>query len=304
VVQNGERVRRLTRHGDERWVDIYAAPLLARDGTAIGIAGQMVDVTERVRIEAQLAQAQKMGAVGLLASGIAHDFNNTLTAAGGYAELIQGNSEGSVREDATTLIEVVDRGRQLTRQLLDFARRGDGAAGLVDLRHVVVRIEPLIRRLIGSSIAVELSLAVDALMASIQVGQLEQALINLAINARDAMPEGGRLRIIVDVAGSQARILTGDGVSTIVAVGRDRPAREDDLEITVTDDGIGIPAAVLASVFAPFFTTKPVGAGTGLGLAMVRGFVEAAGGGLIVTSAVGQGTTFTIRLPRCLDNTG
>jgi PAS domain S-box-containing protein len=303
-VQNGERVRRLTKDGEERWVDIYAAPLLARDGTAIGIAGQMVDVTERVRIEAQLAQAQKMGAVGLLASGIAHDFNNTLTAAGGYAELIRGSSEGSVREDATTLIEVVDRGRQLTRQLLDFARRGDGAAGLVDLRHVIVGIEPLIRRLIGSSIAVELSLAGEALNASIQVGQLEQALINLAINARDAMPEGGRLRIIVDVAGSQPRILTGDGVSSIVAVERDRPAREDDLEITVSDDGIGIPATVLASVFEPFFTTKPVGAGTGLGLAMVRGFVEAAGGGLVVTSAVGQGTTFTIRLPRCRDDVG
>src|SRR4029077_21155642 len=113
----------------------------------------------------------------------AHDFNNTLTAAGGYAELIRSSTNGAVRDDATTLIEVVDRGRQLTRQLLDFARRGDGAAGLVDLRHVVVGIEPLIRPLIGGTIAVELSLASEPLSARIQVGQLEQSLINLAINA-------------------------------------------------------------------------------------------------------------------------
>jgi PAS domain S-box-containing protein len=295
---NGDRVRRLTKSGEERWVDIYAAPLLDRDGNAIGIAGQLVDVTERVLIEEQLAQAQKMGAVGLLASGIAHDFNNTLTAAGGYAELIRSGSVGTVRDDATTLIEVVDRGRQLTRQLLDFARRGDGAAGPVDVRQVIVGIEPLIRRLIGSSIAVELSLAGEPLTASIQVGQLEQSLVNLAINARDAMPDGGRLRIGVDTVAPERPPARDADRASIVVVGRDRPARIDDLEITVSDGGCGIPEIVLASVFEPFFTTKPIGMGTGLGLAMVRGFVEAANGSLEVSSAVGVGTTFTIRLPR------
>ena len=307
---NGDRVRRLTKDGDERWVDIYAAPLLDRDGEAIGIAGQMVDVTDRVRIEAQLTRAQKMGAVGLLVSGIAHDFNNTLTAAGGYAELIRSSSDGPVRDDATTLIEVIDRGRELTRQLLDFARRGDGEAGLVDLRHVVAGVEPLIRRLIGNTIAVELSLSGEPLSASVQVGQLEQSLINLAINARDAMPDGGVLRIAVDMAGARGWSAAEGGTAaadwqlaakdleTIVAVGCERPGHSDDLEITVTDNGVGIPTTVLASVFEPFFTTKPVGAGTGLGLAMVRGFVEAAGGALIVTSRVGLGTSFTIRLPR------
>ena len=295
---NGDRVRRLTKDGDERWVDIYAAPLLDRDGEAIGIAGQLVDVTDRVRIEAQLTQAQKMGAVGLLASGIAHDFNNTLTAAGGYAELIRSSTDGHVRDDATTLIEVVDRGRQLTRQLLDFARRGDGAAGLVDLRQVIVGIEPLIRRLIGGEIAVELSLAGEPLSASVQVGQLEQSLINLAINARDAMPDGGVLRIAVERAGARGGPPAGPDCQTIVAVGHVRPDSPDDIEITVADNGVGIPPNVLASVFEPFFTTKPVGSGTGLGLAMVRGFVEAAGGALIVTSDVGVGTSFTIRLTR------
>jgi len=298
----GERVRRLTKDGDERWVDIYAAPLVGRDGSAIGIAGQMVDVTDRVRMEAQLAQAQKMGAVGLLASGIAHDFNNTLAAAAGYAELIQGNSDGPVRDDATTLIEVVGRGRELTRRLLDFARASDRAAVVVDLRDVVIGIEPLIRRLIGSTTAVELTLGTEPLMASVQVGQLEQSLINLAINGRDAMPGGGRLRIAVDRAGTQAGRPAGEDVTTIVAVGRpdsrpdSRPA--DDLEITVSDHGVGIPATVVGGICEPFFTTKPVGAGTGLGLAMVRGFVETAGGSLIVTSGQGVGTDVTIRLPQ------
>ena len=295
---NGERVRRLTKDGDERWVDIYAAPLLDHDGTAIGIAGQMVDVTDRVRMEAQLTQAQKMGAVGLLASGIAHDFNNTLTAAGGYAELIRSGSEGAVRDDATTLIEVVDRGRQLTRQLLDFARRGDGEPGQVDVRDVVIGIEPLIRRLIGSNVIVELSLGGEPLHASIQVGQLEQSLINLAINARDAMPGGGRLRITADTVAPDDQPRAAEGALTIVAVGRDRRRRPDDIEIIVADAGAGIPPKVIANIFEPFYTTKPAGVGTGLGLAMVRGFVETAGGSLTVSSGPGKGTAFAIRLPR------
>jgi PAS domain S-box-containing protein len=310
-VTNGDRVRRLTKDGDERWVDIYAAPLLDHDGSAIGIAGQMVDVTDRVRMEAQLLQAQKMGAVGLLASGIAHDFNNTLTATRGYAELIRNNAYGPIRTDVTTLIEVVDRGRQLTRQLLDFARRSDGEPGEVDVRDVVTGIEPLIRRTIGGAIKVEVSLAAGPLPASIHVGQLEQSLLNLAINARDAMPGGGRLRItagtpavaveevaVSDAPGADPAQARMDALATVVAVGRDRSARPDDIEIVVADNGVGIPESVMVSVFEPFFTTKPVGVGTGLGLAMVRGFVEAAGGALIVTSEVGVGTSFTIRLPR------
>jgi len=295
---SGDRVRRLTKDGGERWVDIYAAPLLDHDGTPIGIAGQMVDVTDRVRMEAQLTQAQKMGAVGLLASGIAHDFNNTLTAAAGYAELIRSNSDGVIREDATTLMEVVDRGRQLTRQLLDFARRGDGEPGHVDIRDVVIGIEPLIRRLIGGSVTVELSLASEPLYASVHTGQLEQSLVNLAINARDAMPGGGRLLITVDIAGPDHRAQPDEGNVTVVAVGRDRRRRPDDLEIIVVDTGAGIPPSMIANVFEPFFTTKPFGVGTGLGLAMVRGFVETTGGSLTVTSGPGKGTSFAIRMPR------
>ena len=295
---NGERVRRLTKNGEERWVDIYAAPLVGPDGTAIGIAGQLVDVTERIRIEADLLQAQKMGAVGLLASGIAHDFNNTLTGARGFAEVIRGSTTGRVRGDVLTLIEALDRGRLLTRQLLDLARRGDGARRTVDVRQAVIGVEPLIRRLIGDSVEVELDLLRDPLHVNVQIDQLEQALINLAINGRDAMPDGGRLRIAVGAVATQPTDVSGEEAHTIIAVGADRPARTDDVEIRVSDDGVGIEPMILASVFEPFFTTKPVGSGTGLGLAMVRGFVETAEGSLTVTSRVGIGTTFSIRLPR------
>jgi two-component system cell cycle sensor histidine kinase/response regulator CckA len=278
TVQNGERVRRLTKTGEERWIDIYAAAIEDRQGRPIGIAGQLVDVTERVKLDAQLLQAQKMGAVGLLASSIAHDFNNTLTAALGFAELIAARTTGAVREDANTIVEVVERGRQLTRQLLDFSRRDEAAVLVVDLRHTVKGIEPLIRRLIGPTIEITVVLPKAPVPARLDPGQLEQAVINLAVNARDAMPAGGRLEI------------------AIASWTTTRPAGRWS-EIRVTDTGVGIPEAILDSIFEPFFTTKPVGSGTGLGLAMVRSFAEDAGGRLAVESTVGQGTTFRILLP-------
>lgn len=303
-VVEGERVRRLTKDGQERWIDIYAAPLTGRDGVAIGVAGQMIDVTERLRIEAQLAQAQKMGAVGLLVSGIAHDFNNTLAAAGGYAELIAEESDGAVHEDARALMAILNQGRRLTRQLLDFARQGDGERTVVDLAAVVSGIEPLIGRLIAAPTTIHLSLPREPLTARVQVGQLEQALVNLAVNARDAMPDGGRLTIVVRPAPLRPAFVDGDGLEpgdpTRVIVAP--PGRLDSAglgaEIFVSDEGCGMDPAMLASVFEPFYTTKPAGHGTGLGLAMVRGFVESAEGGLTVRSTPGRGTTFTIWLPR------
>jgi two-component system cell cycle sensor histidine kinase/response regulator CckA len=269
---NGERVRRLTKSGEERWIDIYAARLVDDDGQPIGVAGQLVDVTERVRLEAELLQAQKMAAVGLLASGIAHDFSNTLTAAGGFAELIRDQSEGQVAADAAAIVDAVERGRALTRQLLGFARGADSIDGVVDVRDVVARLEGLIRRLVGESVVVELRLAEEPVHTRVQVAQLEHALINLAVNARDAMPRGGVLTICV-------RRLVDEAV------------------IEVADTGVGIPASNLAAIFEPFFTTKPVGQGTGLGLAMVRGFVENAAGRLSVRSDPGQGATFSMWLP-------
>jgi PAS domain S-box-containing protein len=277
-VTSGERVRRLTKDGEERWIDIYAAPLRDRRGRPIGVAGQLVDVTERVQLEAQLLQAQKMEAIGLLASGLAHDFNNTLTVAGGFAELIRAEStDDQVRTDAAEILAVVERSRELTRRLLAVGRQSADEACPVDVSGVVVDLAPLLRQLLGSAVHVDLDLPERPLVSRIEASQLEQALINLAVNARDAMPDGGRLTIGVDEG-------TGADGEAIV-------------EITVRDTGTGIPAEVVERIFEPFYTTKPAGEGSGLGLSMVSGFAARAGGEVTVESTPGRGTSFVIRLP-------
>jgi PAS domain S-box-containing protein len=284
-VTTGDRVRRITKDGQERWIDIYAAPLRDRKGRAIGVAGQLVDVTERVQLEAQLLQAQKMEAIGLLASGLAHDFNNTLTVAAGFAELIKAeSSDTQVRSDAEAIVEVVEKSRELTRRLLAVGRTSDGPPCPVDVRDVVVDLAPLLRQTIGSTVEVDLDLPERPMVARIDAGQLEQALINLAVNARDAMPDGGQLTI---------------SVRRVPAV-----ARADEtpiVELVVRDSGTGIPAAVLDKIFEPFFTTKPAGTGSGLGLSMVSGFAARAGGEVTVESAPGRGTAVAIRLPEVVD---
>jgi PAS domain S-box-containing protein len=277
-VTTGERVRRMTKDGEARWIDIYAAPLRDRRGRPIGVAGQLVDVTERVQLEAQLLQAQKMEAIGLLASGLAHDFNNTLTVAGGFAELIRAeSSDDQVRADAAEILTVVERSRELTRRLLAVGRQSADEACPVDVRDVVSDLAPLLRQLLGAGFEVELDLPDRPMVARIEASQLEQALINLAVNARDAMPEGGLLTIGV-AEGSGA-----DG--------------EPLVEVLVRDTGTGIAPDVLERIFEPFYTTKEAGQGSGLGLSMVSGFAARAGGEVTVESTPGRGTTFAIRLP-------
>jgi PAS domain S-box-containing protein len=273
----GDRVRRLTKSGDMRWIDIYAAPLRNRAGQPIGVVGQLIDVTDRVELEAQLLQAQKMEVVGMLASGLAHDFSNTLAVASGFATLIEETStEPQIRSDARAILDVVERARGVSRQLLSFARGSDKSSGPVDIRGVVEGILPLLRQLMGPAIHIETQLADEPLIARVDAGQLEQALINLAINARDAMHLGGRLTIAVGPIGRRG--------STI--------------EIAVHDSGVGIEPEVQAHMFEPFFTTKQLGKGSGLGLSMVRGFAASAGGDVAVDSTPGRGSTFSIRLPR------
>ena len=273
----GDRVRRLTKSGDMRWIDIYAAPLRNRAGQPIGVVGQLIDVTDRVELEARLLQAQKMEVVGLLASGLAHDFSNTLAVAGGFATLIaEASTEPEIRSDARAILDVVERARGVSRQLLSFARGSDKSSGPVDIRHVVEGILPLLRQLIGPAIRIDTQLPDEPMIARIDAGQLDQALINLAINARDAMLGGGRLVIAVS------------------SIGR----RGSTIEIAVYDSGVGIAPEVQARMFEPFFTTKELGKGSGLGLSMVRGFAAGAGGDVAVDSTVGRGSTFSIRLPR------
>jgi PAS domain S-box-containing protein len=284
-VTNGDRVRRATRDGTERWVDIYAAPLRDQLGRSIGIAAQLVDVSERVELEAQLLQAQKMEAIGLLASGIAHDFNNTLTAAGGFAALIELNaSEDEVRSDAREIVRAVDRARQLTGKLLAFGRVSESAVRTVDARTVVDGLAPLLRQLIGPETEIVVELATNPAYIRIDPGQLEQVLINLSINARDAMPGGGRLTLVV-------RPAVGSPIDPRSVELPDR------VEIAVSDTGTGVPEEIRGRIFEPFFTTKGHGFGSGLGLAMVKGCVASAGGEVRVESVIDRGTTFTIRLP-------
>jgi PAS domain S-box-containing protein len=291
-VASGDRVRRLTKDGEERWIDIYAAPLRDRRGTTIGIAGQLVDVTERVQLEAQLLHAQKMEAIGLLASGLAHDFNNTLTVAGGFAELIKAETaDADVATDAAAIIEVVEKARELTQRLLEVARDTSRPSEPVDVCGVVVELAPLLRQLLGGTIEVELELPDRPMVACLDTCQLEQALINLAVNARDAMPDGGT--ITIGVRATDAAIGAAGGSAAAASPGAL-------VEIFVRDTGTGIAADILEQVFEPFFTTKATGKGSGLGLAMVSGFAARTGGEVTVASELGVGTTFAIRLPEVL----
>ena len=276
----GDRVRRLTKSGETRWIDIYAAPLQDRAGRPIGVVGQLIDVTDRVDLEAQLLEAQKMAVVGLLASGLAHDFNNTLAVAGGFATLIEETSTDSeIQADARAILDVVERASGVLRQLLSFARPAENSSRPVDVRLVVEGLLPLLRQLIGPEIRIDTELADEPMIARLDPGQLDQALINLAVNARDAMPRGGRLTIAV------------------TPVGR----RGSSIEIAVRDSGSGIPPEIQARMFEPLFTTKEPGDGSGLGLSMVRGFAAGAGGDVAVESTLGRGSTFSIRLPRVIE---
>jgi signal transduction histidine kinase len=230
--------------------------------------------TERTHLQAQLLQAQKMEAIGQLASGLAHDFNNTLMAIDGYAGLINAEAVSpNLRAYAEGVAKGVERGTEITRQLLALARPTDSAVGHVDIRPVVTGIVPLIRRVLGSGIVIGLDVPDRPIIARIDACQLEHALINLSINARDAMPGGGRMAVSVAAA-------------------------QDFVEIKVRDTGSGIRAEHLDRIFEPFFTTKSDGRGSGLGLAMVSRFAAQAGGEVTVESAPGVGTTVAIRLPR------
>jgi PAS domain S-box-containing protein len=224
------------------------------------------------RSEQQLRQSQKMEAVGRLAGGIAHDFNNLLTAIGGYTELLLDKLPPEQRDDAEQIRHAADRAAALTKQLLAFTRRQVVQRESLDLNDVVRDMDRLLRRLIGAGVEVVSVLAPEPVQVEADRSQLEQVIVNLVLNARDAMPGGGKLVIATSHEG-------------------------DWVELRVEDTGVGIEESVRPHVFEPFFTTKEPGRGTGLGLATVLGIVEQQGGRIELETAVGEGTTFRLRLP-------
>ena len=267
-------------------VEIAINPVETPDG--LEIYATLVDTTERRRIEAELLQAAKMDSIGRLAGGIAHDFNNLLTAIIGYGRIATEDlpPDSAARADVEQMLQAADRAADLTRQLLGFARKTVLAPATHDLNGIVTALEPFLRRLLGEQIALVTHLGTGTGHIRVDRSQIDQILVNLAVNARDAMPAGGTLVV-------ETSAIDGEDVDAALGLTGDRLAL-----LTVGDSGVGMSAEVLARVFEPFYTTKPFGEGTGLGLATTWGIVRQSGGAITVDSEPGAGSTFRIYFPQ------
>ena len=275
--------------GDRREVSINAQPIADEQGARLGAVLSMDDVTERRATEEQLRQATKMEAVGQLTGGLAHDFNNLLSIVIGNLDLLESavRDDPDAREQVETALSASLKGAEMTRQLLAFSRRQPLSTGAVGVNDLVRGMEPLLRQTAGETVSLVLHLQEDMPAARVDRGQLESALLNLGINARDAMREGGRLTVETKLcpldeqyAAENPGVTPGDYVL-----------------LAVSDTGMGIAPEHLGRVFEPFFTTKEVGAGSGLGLSMIYGFAKQSGGHLKIYSEVGHGTTVRLYLP-------
>ncbi|HEX6852107.1 MAG TPA: PAS domain S-box protein [Candidatus Polarisedimenticolaceae bacterium] len=265
-------------------LETSGVPLFSETGQLTGFHGVDRDVTDRKRLELQFLQAQRLEAVGRLAGGIAHDFNNLLTVILGFNELASTSAAAEaspeLRQRLGEIRKASERAASLVRKILAFSRRQVVELRVVDLHAGLNELAPMLRRLLGEDVTLALRFTSRPALVKADPTQIEQVVVNLAVNARDAMPEGGTLSIeteIVDLDG-------GAGSSECV-------------RLTVADTGTGMPPEVLGKIFEPFFTTKPLGVGTGLGLSTVYGLVRQLEGDILVESRPGAGTTFTIHLP-------
>ena len=282
------RAEFVPRKGSPVPVDVHARVLVG-DGQVVGVTAIARDLSERERLETELRQAQKMEAVGRLATGIAHDFNNIITVLLGYSdELIEEAAPNTTLHAAAIEVRrAADRASALTQQLLAFSRRQALVAQTVELNTVLEHMQDLIRRLIGPEIHLRLSLQPGLSTISADAQQIGQVMMNLVVNARDAMPGGGTLSIAtadVELGHDNVDIIPGPHVALLV-----------------TDTGLGMSAEVRDRMFEPFFTTKDEGRGTGLGLSMVQAIVRQSGGHIHIESAPNQGTTFKVYFPRQAD---
>jgi PAS domain S-box-containing protein len=282
--------RTIRPDGKERWLSGAGRILLGEHGEPVRGIGISQDVTERRTLEVQFQQAQKMEAVGRLAGGVAHDFNNLLTVILGFCELLlaEGDPDDPRQVDIAEIQKAGARGAGLTRQLLAFSRKQIIEPTLLDLNVVVADMRAMLGRLIGEDVKIVVGLRPDLALVTADRGQVEQIVMNLAVNARDAMPKGGTLTIeTANIELDEHYAKTHLAATPGSYVG-----------LTVTDTGTGMTPQVQARLFEPFFTTKGPGKGTGLGMATVYGIITRCGGSVGVYSEVGKGTAFKVYFPR------
>ena len=277
------------KNGELLWEHVTIAPIFNGDGITTNFVAIKEDITERKALEAQLFQAQKMEAVGHLAGGIAHDFNNILTAIIGFTHIVEMkmSPDDPQRPNMKHILDSADKAAELTRSLLVFSRKQIIAPKPVDLNDIVVSLEKFLQRIIGEDIELRTVIHPQALIVDADRGQIEQVLMNLASNARDAMPKGGLLAIETQRMEMDAAYLKAHGYGN----------EGEYAVVSVTDTGIGMAEAVCKRIFEPFFSTKEVGKGTGLGMSIAYGIIKQHNGFINVYSEPGMGTTFTVYIP-------
>lgn len=275
-----------------RWVTLIGRPVRGEGATAAGAAGVSIDITGQKALEDQFRHAQRMESIGVLAGGVAHDFNNLLTAILGFSNLLLEEpyirkAPARVREDIDQIRQAGQRAATLTSQLLAFSRKQVRQPAVIDLNPVISNLEPMLKRLVGVNIRIVTRLSRGLRRVFADAGQIEQVIMNLVVNARDAMPAGGEVTIATENVALNAQ----------EAASRMGLKPGPHVMLSVRDTGTGMSAETRAHLFEPFFTTKPPGRGTGLGLATIFGIVTQHEGHIEVESELGQGTTFRIYLP-------